>query len=173
MTDTNLLQLLFYLLPAAIVGLISFYFFKMHVSNEDKRRRYLLRVDNQKVALPIKLQAFERMALFLERISMGKLLLRVKPKSNDLEAYEDLLVQTIDQEFDHNLAQQIYITSECWNVIKTSKNATIGIIRKTAKREDVTNADELRQNILNALMDQVPPTEAALEYIKKEVRRTI
>ncbi len=173
MTDTNLLQLLFYLLPAAIVGLISFYFFKMHVSNEEKRRRYLLRAENQKVALPIKLQAFERMALFLERISMGKLLLRVKPKSNDLEAYEDLLVQTIDQEFDHNLAQQIYITSECWNVIKTSKNATIGIIRKTAKKEDVTNADELRQNILNALMDQVPPTEAALEYIKKEVRRTI
>lgn len=173
MTDTNLLQLLFYLLPAAIVGLISFYFFKMHVSNEEKRRRYLLRAENQKVALPIKLQAFERMALFLERISMGKLLLRVKPKSNDLEAYENLLVQTIDQEFDHNLAQQIYITSECWNVIKTSKNATIGIIRKTAKKEDVTNADELRQNILNALMDQVPPTEAALEYIKKEVRRTI
>jgi hypothetical protein len=173
MTDINPLELLFYLLPAITVGIISFYFFKMHIDNEEKRRRYLLRLDNQKIGLPIKLQAFERMALFLERISMGKLLLRVKPKSNNLEAYEDLLVHTVDQEFDHNLAQQIYLTSECWNVIKTSKNATIGIIRKTAKKEDVTTADELRQNILSALMSQVPPTEAALDYIKKEVRNIL
>lgn len=173
MTDINLLQLLFYLLPAVIVGLISFYFFKMHTANEDNRRRYQLKLENQKVSLPIRLQAFERMTLYLERISMGKLLLRMKPKSNDLKAYEDMLVQTIDQEFDHNLSQQIYLTPECWNVIKTSKNATIGIIRKTAKKEDVTNADELRQDILNALMNQIPPTEAALDYIKKEVRNTI
>jgi hypothetical protein len=173
MTDINIIDLLFNLLPAVIVGLISFYFFKMHISNEEKRRRFLLRQENLKIALPIKLQAFERMSLFLERISIGKLLMRIKPKSNDLEAYEELLVHTIDQEFDHNLAQQIYISSECWNVIKTSKNATIAIIRKTAKKEDVTNADELRQNILNALMDQVAPTEAALGYIKKEVRNTI
>jgi len=173
MTDINLLQLLFYLLPAVIVGLISFYFFKMHTANEDNRRLYQLKLENQKVSLPIRLQAFERMTLYLERISMGKLLLRMKPKSNDLKAYEDMLVQTIDQEFDHNLSQQIYLTPECWNVIKTSKNATIGIIRKTAKKEDVTNADELRQDILNALMNQTPPTEAALDYIKKEVRNTI
>ncbi len=173
MTDINLLQLLFNILPAVIVGLISFYFFQMHTTNEEKRRLFTLRQENQKIALPIKLQAFERMALFLERISIGKLLLRVKPKNNDLEGYENLLVQTIDQEFDHNLAQQIYLTSECWNVIKTSKNATIGIIRRTAKQEGVTNADELRQQILNALMDQTAPTEAALEYIKKEVRNTI
>lgn len=173
MTDINLLQLLFYLLPAVIVGVISFYFFKMYTSNEDNRRHYQLKLENQKISLPIRLQAFERMALFLERISMGNLLLRIKPKSNDLKAYEDMLVQTIDQEFDHNLSQQIYLSSECWNVIKTSKNATIGIIRKTAKKEDVTNADELRQDILNALMNQTPPTEAALDYIKKEVRSTI
>tara|TARA_R100000935_G_C2828851_1_gene163866 strand:- start:1036 stop:1557 length:522 start_codon:yes stop_codon:yes gene_type:complete len=173
MDDINIINLIFYLLPAIIVGVISFYFFKMHISNEEIRRQYQIRLENQKIALPIKLQAFERMALFLERISMGKLLIRIKPKSNDLEAYEDMLVQTIDQEFDHNLAQQIYLTPECWNVIKTSKNATIGIIRKTAKKDDVKNADELRQNILNALMNKTPPTEAALDYIKNEVRNTI
>lgn len=173
MTDINLLQLLFYLLPAVIVGLISFYFFQMHISNEEKRRLFILRQENQKIALPIKLQAYERMALFLERISMGQLLLRLKPKSNDLEAYENLLTQSIDQEFDHNLAQQIYLTPECWNIIKTAKNATISIIRKTAKKETVTNADELRQEILSALMDQTAPTEAALDYIKNEVRKTI
>jgi len=109
MTENNILQLFFYLLPAVVVGAVSFYFFKMHITNEEKRRRFLLRQENQKEALPLKLQAYERMALFLERISLGKLLLRVKPTSDNVEDYEELLTRTIDMEFDHNLAQQIYL----------------------------------------------------------------
>lgn len=173
MADNQLLQLFFYLLPAVVVGVVSFYFFQMHTNNEEKRRRFVLRQENQKSALPVKLQAFERMTLFIERISLGKLLLRVKPASNSLEEYETLLTHTIDMEFEHNLAQQIYISSECWNVIKTAKNATIGMIRKAAKREDVDTADKLREVLLTNLMDQAAPTDAALDYIKKEVRNII
>lgn len=173
MTENNILQLFFYLLPAIVVGALSYYFFQMYFKNEEKRRRFILRQENQKTALPLKLQAYERMALFLERISLGKLLLRVKPVSQGTEDYEDLLTRTIDMEFEHNLAQQIYLTNECWNVIKTSKNATIGMIRKTAKREDIENADMLREKLLTGLMDQTAPTDAALDYIKNEVRNFI
>jgi hypothetical protein len=173
MTENNILQLFFYLLPALIVGLVSYYFFQMHFKNEDKRRRFVLRQENQKTSLPIRLQAYERMALFLERISLGKLLLRIKPTSSEIKDYEDLLTRTIDMEFEHNLAQQIYLSTECWNVIKTSKNATIGMIRKTARRDDLENADMLREKLLTGLMDQSAPTDAALDYIKNEVRNFI
>lgn len=173
MNEINLLQILSSLLPAAIVGLVAFYFFKMHTTNEEKRRRFLLRRENQKSALPIRLQAYERMTLFLERISMGKILLRIKPSNLNKEDYEILLAQTIDQEFEHNLSQQIYMSAECWNVIKTAKNATIGIIRKTAQKEDIDSADKLREVILTNLMDQTAPTEAALDFVKKEVRNII
>lgn len=173
MNEINLLQILSSLLPAAIVGLVAFYFFKMHNTNEEKRRRFLLRRENQKSALPIRLQAYERMTLFLERISMGKILLRIKPSNLNKEDYEILLAQTIDQEFEHNLSQQIYMSAECWNVIKTAKNATIGIIRKTAQKEDIDSADKLREVILTNLMDQTAPTEAALDFVKKEVRNII
>lgn len=173
MNEINLLQILSSLLPAAIVGLVAFYFFKMHTTNEEKRRRFLLRRENQKSALPIRLQAYERMTLFLERISMGKILLRIKPSNLNKEDYEILLAQTIDQEFEHNLSQQIYMSAECWNVIKTAKNATIGIIRKTAQKEDIDSADKLREVILTNLMDQTAPTESALDFVKKEVRNII
>lgn len=173
MTDVNLLQMFFYLLPAVVVGVVSFYFFKMHINNEQNQRRFLLRRENQKISLPIKLQAYERMALFLERISLGKLLLRVKPQGNSKENYENLLSNTIDQEFDHNLAQQIYLSGEAWNVIKTAKNATIGMIRKAGRREDVESADKLREVLLTELMNQSAPTETALDFIKKEIRNTI
>jgi hypothetical protein len=103
------------------------------------------------------------MALFLERISFGKLLIRVKPGNYSVQEYENLLAGNIEQEFEHNLAQQIYITGECWNVIKTSKNATIGILRKTAKQEEVISADKLREVILSNLMEQQAPSETALD----------
>jgi 5-methylcytosine-specific restriction endonuclease McrBC regulatory subunit McrC len=65
------------------------------------------------------------------------------------------------------------MSAECWNVIKTAKNATIGIIRKTGQRENINSAEKLREVILTNLMDQAAPTDAALEFVKKEVRNII
>ncbi|MCC8358974.1 DUF7935 family protein [Salinimicrobium sediminilitoris] len=170
MTEDSILQLLFYLLPAVVVGVIAFYFFNLHTRNEEQRRRFLLHKETQKHALPLRLQAYERMALFLERIAPGNLLVRIKPSGSDKEAYSNLLIKAIEQEFEHNLAQQIYISDECWNVIKASKNATITNIRKTSAREEITTANELRQQIVSSLIDQQPPSETGLSYIKKEVK---
>jgi hypothetical protein len=170
MNEDNILQLLFYLLPAVVVGVIAFYFFNLHTRNEEQRRRFLLHKESQKHALPLRVQAYERMALFLERIAPGNLLVRIKPQKNQKEEYAALLTKAIEQEFEHNLAQQIYVSEECWNVIKASKNATINNIRKTAAKEEITTADELRQNILSSLLEQQPPSETGLAYIKKEVR---
>lgn len=170
MTD-DILTMLFYLLPALLVAVISFYFFNMHTRNEENRRRFLLHKENQKQAFPVRVQAYERMALFLERIAPGHLLIRVKPLNENKKEYASLLIGNIEQEFEHNLAQQIYLSNECWNVIKASKNATINNIRKTTAREDINSSDELRQQILTSLIDQQSPSDTGLAYIKKEVSR--
>lgn len=171
MEEIPLLSFILYLLPALVVGVIAFYFFNLHTKNEEQRRQFLIRKENQKVGLPLRLQAYERLTLFLERISPGHLLLRVKPVSDDPKDYASLLIQHIEQEFEHNLAQQIYMSAECWNVIKASKNATITNIRKTAEREDVNSASGMRDNILGNLMEQQPPSETGLAYIKNELRK--
>ena len=170
MNDESLVQLLFYLLPAVIVGLIAFYFFSLHTRNEEQRRKFLLHRENQKHALPLRLQAYERMALFLERIAPGNLLPRIKSFQKTKEEYAATLTRIIEEEFEHNLAQQIYLSEECWNAIKASKNATINNIRKTAMNEELETANDLRQHILNSLIDQQPPSETGLAYIKKEVK---
>lgn len=170
MSDDYFLQLLFYLLPAVVVGLVAFYFFNLHTRNEEQRRRFLLHKENQKQALPLRLQAYERMTLFLERITPANLLIRVKPVSQKKEEYASRLIKTIEQEFEHNLAQQIYLTEECWNVIKASKNAIISNIRKTAAREDLEDSNQLRQEILSALLNEESPSRTGLSYIKREVK---
>ncbi|MDX1333974.1 MAG: hypothetical protein R3252_13175 [Robiginitalea sp.] len=168
MTGDDILQLFAYLLPAVVTGAVAFYFFRLHTNNEEGRRRFLLHKDSQKNTLPIRLQAYERMALFLERISITNLVVRVAPKSADKAAYESLLIRTIENEFEHNLSQQIYMTDECWNVIKAAKNATIQAIRKSAVSE-AESADKLREDLLNDTMEKSSPSATALSFVKKEI----
>ena len=168
MTGDQIYQMFAYLLPAVVTGAIAFYFFRLHTNNEEGRRRYLLHRDTQKNTLPIRLQAYERMALFLERIAITSLVVRIAPKSSNKTDYENLLIKNIENEFEHNLSQQIYLTDECWNVIKASKNATIQAIRSVAMSHSDT-ADKLREDILNQTMDKQSPSATALSFVKKEI----
>ena len=166
---SKLLELLSYTLPAIITGMVAYHFFNLHTKNEEGRRRYLLMKEGQKNSMPLRLQAYERMALFMERISLGNLLTRISPISTDKNDYSNFVIAQIEQEFEHNLAQQIYMTDECWTIIITAKNATIQMIRKGALNPAVTNADQLREALLNDLLEKQAPSNAALAYIKKEV----
>jgi len=168
MTGDGIFQLFAYLLPGVVTGVVAFYFFRLHTNNEEGRRRYLLHKDSQKSAMPIRLQAYERMALFLERISIPSLVVRVAPQSADKNAYEHLLIKSIENEFDHNLSQQIYMSDECWNIIKAAKSATIQMIRKAGMSE-TDSADKLREDILTQTMDKQSPSATALSFVKKEI----
>ena len=168
MSGDDILQLFAYLLPAVVTGAIAFYFFRLHTRNEDGRRRFLLHKDAQKDTIPVRLQAYERMALFLERISINSLVVRVAPKGKSKSDYENLLINQIETEFEHNLSQQIYMSDECWNIIKAAKNATIQIIR-SAGMSQTDSPDKLREDILNQTMEKQSPTNTALAFVKKEV----
>src|SRR5690606_6052567 len=127
---TQVLSYVAYLLPAIVVGIVAYFFFKGHTANEEGRRRYLVQKEAQKQILPLRLQAYERLTLFLERIDPNRLLVRVKPFSDSKDEYENLLIKNIEQEFDHNLTQQVYVSEECWKIVKAAKNATIHAIRQ-------------------------------------------
>lgn len=167
--EQQLINLLMYTIPALITGAIAYLFFREHVENENNRRHFLMTKDLQKEAFPIRLQAYERMSLLLERISPAKLLTRVNPTSSNKESYENLLIATIEQEFEHNLAQQIYVSDQCWNIVLAAKNATIQLIRKASMQEKTDTADKLREVVLTELMDKQSPSSAALSFIKQEV----
>ncbi|WP_047545697.1 hypothetical protein [Psychroserpens sp. Hel_I_66] len=167
--EQQLINLLMFIIPALITGAIAYLFFREFVENETNRRDYLIRKDLQKDSLPMRLQAYERISLFLERIKPSKLLIRVTPNSSNKEDYEALLIANIEQEFDHNLAQQIYVTDKCWSITSTAKNATIQMIRKATLSDKVDNADKLREVIITDMMDKRAPSDAALSFIREEV----
>jgi len=165
----KILEMFLYAVPALITGMIAYYFFKEHTKNEDGRRRYLLHKDMKVTAMPLRLQAYERMTLFLERITPSKLLIRISPNTSNKEDYERLLISSIEQEFEHNLSQQIYLSDQCWNIITAAKNATIQLIRKASLLQKTKTANKLREVILQEMLEKRAPSDAALSFIKKEV----
>lgn len=169
MDTSKIIELLFYTLPALITGSVAYYLFDAYFKDQQNTRRWLLQKENQKDSLPLRLQAFERMALFLERINPTKLLIRITPLSQNKNDYENLVIAQIEQEFEHNLTQQIYLSDDCWTIIITAKNATIQMIRKAGMSERVDSADKLREVILNDLMERQTPSSAALSYLKNEL----
>ncbi|WP_339700136.1 hypothetical protein [uncultured Marixanthomonas sp.] len=165
----QLISYVAFLLPAIVVGIVAYYFFKGHTANEEGRRRYLIQKEAQNKLLPTRLQAYERLTLLLERIDPNKLLVRVKPYSESVEDYEKLLIKNIEQEFEHNITQQIYVSLECWNLIQAAKNATIHVIRQGAMHENENTANTMQEWVLRHFMEEVTPSQKALTYVKKEV----
>ena len=169
MDSTKLIELASYTFPAIITGLVAYYFFNAYFKDQQNTRRWLLQKDNRKDTLPLRLQAFERMTLFMERINPSQLLVRITPFSDDKNEYANYVIAQVEQEFEHNLAQQIYISDECWSIITAAKNATIQIIRLAVKNEKVADANQLREVILSDLLEKTSPSNAALAFIKNEV----
>ena len=169
MDAERIIDLFLFAIPSLITGIIAYYFFKEHTKNEDGRRRYLLKKDLQITALPVRMQAYERLTLFLERISPSKLMIRVSPISSNKEDYESLLIQNIEQELEHNLSQQLYVSEKCWNIISAAKNATIQLIRKASLLEKTDTANKLREVVLTEMMERRAPSDAAISFLKEEI----
>ena len=169
MDATKIIEILAYTIPSIITGGMAYYLFNLHFKDQQNTRRWLIQKDNQKMALPLRLQAYERLTLLMERINPSQLMVRINPISNDKNDYENYVIAQIEQEFEHNIAQQIYVSDKCWTIIITAKNATVQMVRTAAKNEKVTNADELRTYVISELFDKSSPSNTALSFIKSEV----
>jgi hypothetical protein len=170
----DFLELLKYVLPSGIVFATSYYLTKTFFDKQYKDKLIEIRAANQKIITPIRLQSYERLALLLERISPNSLIMRVMNRDMSANQFREELIQNIRNEFEHNLSQQIYISSEAWELIKNAKEETIKLINiSTGKINDNASAIELSKVILE-LTTQVEklPTTVALDYLKKEIRQT-
>ncbi len=169
--EDKLLEGLAYALPAIVTGGVAYYMMTAFVKQNSNEKKLEMLARKKKDSLPIQLQAYERMLLFCERINPTKLLIRVKPISNNSDDYLQLVLQQIEQEFEHNLVQQLYITDECWNIIIAAKNAVVNKLKQVSNSSK--NSSDFRENVLLDYAKEQPPTDIAIAFLKKEVRKLI
>ncbi len=129
-------------------------------------------VENMKAVLKAKLQAYERMTLFLERINPPNLIPRVLAAGQSGPSLLKTLQMTIREEFEHNLSQQIYLSDYAWELSKAAKENILQTINQAGSSlGPKANAADLAQRILVSGFDkETDPVQKALAYLKKDVR---
>jgi hypothetical protein len=169
---SDFLEILKYTLPALIVFLTAYLLISKFLRNEQKIKRIDLLFKNQQFILPVRMQAYERLVLFLERISPESLIMRLNRQGMTSQELHSELLTSIRAEFEHNLSQQIYVSRESWEVIKNARSNLVNIINTAAQStEPGSSSMKLSQTILETIIEnEKSPTDVAIDFIKKEIK---
>ncbi|NJN24734.1 MAG: hypothetical protein HC819_01440 [Cyclobacteriaceae bacterium] len=159
-------------LPAALVLYAMFLTMKSMLAKEVVKANLEFKIAGSKVALPNRLQAFERMSLFLERLSPGNLVLRLNSVNMSAKQLQQVMIAEIREEFNHNLSQQIYMSDKSWGLIKNTVEDVIALINTNAEKlGPEARSVELAKLIFNELEKrEVDPVAVTLSEIKAEIR---
>ena len=158
-------------IPALLVFLTAYLIFRDMLENGQKQRELEFRITNSKQVTPLRLQAYERLALLLERISPQSLLIRVPPHDLTASDFHQQLLSQIRQEFEHNLSQQIYVSPILWETIRGARENLVSIINKSAEEIDrEAPALMLSKKIIENFIDEENQVIViAMNELKREI----
>ena len=128
---------------------------------------------DHEIILPLRQQSYERMVLLLERINPVQAIFRVKQAEMSAAQLQSALTQSIREEYEHNIAQQIYISQEAWNQVRNAREEIIRLINSSfIDMKENSTANDLAQAVIeNWSRLDVNPTQKALDFLKKEVAK--
>lgn len=166
-------DLLKILLPALVVLYAMYLTVKAFLSKEFEKKVLDLKTKNTEIVLPIRLQAYERMALFLERIAPHNLIIRLNDPGYNAGTFQQVLLAEIRNEFNHNLSQQVYMTDSTWSVVKGTMEEIISIINQSASEvpADAKGIELAKMIFENLLKRNEDPSNKALKVLKKEIQQ--
>ena len=169
-----LLFVLAILATLALTGLIFYLLVKRYFDNQQKQRLLQMKLDERRETLrtvtPIRLQAYERMALFLERISPDSLVLRCYQPGMDLKLLQGVMTKNIRDEWEHNLSQQVYLSPELWASIREAKDEMINLVNSSAvSLTDTADPTRLAATIFASAADR-SPVDSALDTMHNELK---
>jgi len=161
------------LIPASVVLYAVYLMVRAFITKEIDMKRLEVRGRSIETILPVRLQAYERMTLFLERISPQNLLVRLNNPGYSARDFHKILLDEIRNEYNHNVAQQIYMSDEVWSMIRNAKEDLIIQINESASlmKDDSTGIDLAKQIFQTALDKKVEPINHALLELKKEIQQ--
>ena len=163
-------QLTIIIVAILLLGTIIFVT-KLFVEKDVKSRA----IDNGKtvkgIVLPLRLQAYERMALFLERIEPNQLIMRIHNPNLTVAQEQSLLLTAVRSEFEHNISQQIYISNDVWNRICNAKEDILMMISEVAEQVGANeNSTPYAEALLTVSVER-PVINDALNALKADVQR--
>ena len=133
--------------------------------------KYELKVQALKIIMPLKVQAYERFLLYLERVQLPQLVKRVYLPGIEKGTFHLQLLQNVREEFEHNLAQQLYVSNSTWNAVVNAKEELVNQINTTFEQlKDEEDVSILAQSLV-ALPN--PMVEQAVTVLKRDFERLL
>ena len=155
-------------LTGGVFYLLARHWFDHHQKEQLLQMKLDERQETLRVVTPIRLQAYERMALFLERISPNSLVLRCYQPGMDLRLLQGVMTKNIRDEWEHNLSQQVYLGAALWARIREAKDEMINLVNSAAVQlTDTDDPTRLAASIFASAADRMPVDEA-LAALHKE-----
>ena len=160
------------LVPSSLVLFAAYLLVRTFVQRELELKKLDVRGRSIELTLPNRLQAYERMALFLERMAPQNLLIRLNVSGMPSREFHQLLLAEIRNEYNHNVAQQVYISETVWNLIKNAKEDLIVSINDAASEMNMesTSLDLSKKIFEKSIGKSVDPLGHALSELKKEIQ---
>jgi len=162
------------LLPASVVLYAVYLTVRSFMIKEIELKKLEIRTRSIETILPNRLQAYERMCLFLERVSPPNMLMRLNNPGYSAREFHKYLLDEIRNEYNHNVSQQIYMSEEVWSMIKNAKEDLTILINEASAAMDTeaTSLDLSRKIFELTLEKKVDPIGHALSELKKEIQQT-
>jgi hypothetical protein len=158
------------LIPSLMVFLAVYFTFRQYHRHQMRVHLLESRKTREQLTLPIRLQAYERLTLLCERIDFGDLILRLKTPGTSARELQSALLIAVQQEFEHNLTQQLYVTAELWQVLMTAKAKTMDIISVVGnKLDDSATSEDFAQKLFETISQETSlPSQIGIKAIKTE-----
>jgi hypothetical protein len=166
-----LLDIIKYTVSGLGVVWIAFYLLKPYLDRSENIQLIELKKTISSQTLPLRLQAYERIVLFIERVNPSNLLIRLNGPAYSAVELHSLIVTEIRNEYQHNVTQQLYVTTRAWGVVKRVKDDTLGIVNNAVKAlpENATGM-ELSKIILTHLSKlEDNPYDIGTNLIKQDM----
>ena len=165
-----LLEIIKISVPALIVFFTVYYLMKTYLDKQYQLHLLEYKQKQQSTTIPLRLQAYERLSLFCERIAIPSLLLRLRQEDQNAAMLRVAMLMTIQQEFEYNITQQVYVSDQLWQIIKISRDDVVNVINGLAEKVDPKAPSKELASILFKFMETQPGTslDKALIAIKKE-----
>ncbi|MEX2230879.1 MAG: hypothetical protein WD824_01865 [Cyclobacteriaceae bacterium] len=161
------------LIPASVVLYAAFLVVRSFIQKDIDLKKLEIRGRSIETVLPNRLHAYERMTLFLERMSPQNLLIRLNTGSIPAKEFQQLLLAEVRNEYNHNVSQQVYISEEVWELVKNAKEDLIVSINDAASEmgEGASSLDLSKKIFEKTMGKAVDPLAHALSELKREVQR--
>ncbi|WCT11671.1 hypothetical protein [Mucilaginibacter jinjuensis] len=166
-----LLDVLKYLIAGLGVVGISFYFIKPYIMRSERIQILEMKRAISNQVLPLRLQAYERMVLFIERLNPSNLLLRVNAPDYTPHELYSMILADVRNEYQHNITQQIYVSNEAWQVVKKVKDDTLNLVNNVVRSlpPNATGIDASRLILAHMSQMEEDPYEIAATLVKKDL----